>query len=103
MIKERNGGRRFERISRWNSLDYTLIADKNKFAKYADNTGTNQKLTLTFFRLGSRRYPLNMFSKLVKPIHLEDFSTITRQSVEDSVYYLEINPEKDKVRLYREV
>jgi len=103
LVKERNGGRRFERISRWNNLDYTIIADNNRFAKYADNAGTGKKLTLTYFRWKNQRYPFNMFGKLIKPMVLEDFSTISRQSVEDCKVFLEVNATKDKVRLYREV
>lgn len=102
ILNERNGSRRFERISRWNALDYTCITDNNKHAKYADNAGTGQRLTLTYFRLGTHVYPLKMFSKSAK-IMLEDFATLSRQNIEDSTYYLEVNTEKDKVRLYREL
>ena len=103
-IKERKGNRTFERISRWNLLDSTIIADRNRFAKYADNAGNKgEKLVLTYFRLRSHTYPLNMFGKLVDVIELEDHSIISRQNVENNIYYLEISPDKNKVRLYKEI
>ena len=103
VIKERNGLRRFERVSRWNAIDYTIISDRNKLAQYADNYGTGEKLTLTFFKWSGHTYPLGMFGKLVESIMLDDFTQLTRQSVVDCDYFLEINPTKDKVRLYRKV
>jgi len=103
-LKEKTGTRRFERISGWNLLDYTIIADRNRFAPYADNFGKKyEKLTLTYFRLRGRTYPLNMFGKLVDPVVLEDYTKLSRQNVEETTYYLEINSTKDKVRVYREV
>ena len=45
----------------------------------------------------------NKEGKKITPIMLEDLSTLSRQDVENHVYYLEISPEKDKVRLYKEV
>lgn len=103
-IKEVNGSRKFERVSRWNVLNYTIISDHNRFAKYADNAGNkNEKLTLTYFKLRNQHYPLNKYGKLVTPIQLEDHSILSRQDVEDGIFYLEINATKDKVRLYREI
>lgn len=102
-VKERNGLRRFERLSRWNAVDYTIISDRNKLAEYADNYGTGEKLTLTFFKWNGHTYPLGMFGKLMEPITLEDFTHLHRQSVVDCDYFLEINSTKDKVRLYRKV
>ena len=103
-IKEQNGDRLFERVSRWNVLNYTIISDHNRFAKYADNAGNkNERLTLTYFKLRNHHYPLNQYGKLVAPIRLEDNSILSRQDVENEVYYLEVNPTKDKVRLYKEI
>ena len=103
-VKEVNGSRKFERVSRWNVLNYTIISDHNRFAKYADNAGNkNEKLTLTYFKLRNQHYPLNKYGKLATPIQLEDHSILSRQDVEDGIFYLEINATKDKVRLYREI
>jgi len=104
VLKERKGNRTFQRISRWNSIDSTLISKNNRFAKYADKIGTGDaKLDLTYFKLKSHMYPLNMFGKLMETIMLEDLSVLSRQDVENNIYYLEISPEKDKVRLYKEI
>lgn len=104
VLKTLDGSRKFERISRWNLIDYTIISKSNRFVKYADvdDFGKN-KLSLTFFKLRNHTYPLNMFAKLVTPIQLEDRSVLTRQNVENDVYYMEVNSNKDKVRLYKEV
>ena len=102
-VKERNGLRRFERVSRWNAIDYTIISDRNKLAQYADNYGTGEKLALTFFKWNGHIYPLGMFGKLMEPITLEDFTHLHRQSVVDCDYFLEVDTKKEKVRLYRGV
>ena len=72
LIKERNGNRVFERICRWNIIDYTIISKNNRFVKYADSFENTEKYPLTYFKL--------------------------RQS-----YFLEVNSDNTKVRLYREV
>lgn len=101
-IKERNGSRMFEKISGWNAIDYTIISDRNKFAKYADNAGSKtEKLTLTFFRIRKQIHPLTQFEKLVTSIQLEDFSVLTRRHIEDDKYFLEFNADKEKVRLWK--
>lgn len=104
IFKERNGGRVFERISRWSVIDYTIVSKRNRFAKYGDDfDGKKDKYNLTYFKLRNHTYPVNVFGKLIEYIELEDHSLISRQSIEDSHYFLEINPEKDKVRLYKEI
>ena len=104
IIKERGGTRMFERVSRWNVVDYTIISNRNRFAQYADNAGTGtDKLTLTFFKLRNHTYPLNRFAKLVDKIQLEDLSVLSRQDTETGIFYIEVSPEKDKVRLYKEI
>lgn len=104
ILSERKGTRKFKRLSRWNSLDSTLISKNNRFAKYSEEIGTGgAKLDLTFFKLKNHVYPLNMFGKLVKTIMLEDLTVLSRQDVENHIYYLEVSPEKDKVRLYKEI
>lgn len=101
-IKERNGSRRFVRISRWNAIDYTIISKNNRFAQYADDAGSGKdKLAFTYFKLRNHTYPLNMFGKLVKSIELEDHTKISRQNVEDNNYFLEVSPDKTKVRVYK--
>ena len=102
-VKAKNASRKFERISRWNSLEYTLVSRNNNYAQYADNFHSNdKKLNLTCFRLGTHHYPLNMFGKLSAPIALEDLGTISRVSPELGLF-LELNSDKTKVRIYREV
>ena len=101
-IKERNGGRRFERISRWNLIDYTIISKNNRFAQYADDADSGKdKLAFTYFKLRNHTYPLNMFGKLMESIELEDHTKISRQNVEDNNYFLEVSPDKTKVRVYK--
>lgn len=103
-IKERNGSRMFEKISGWNTIDYTIISDRNRLAKYADNAGSKtEKLTLTFFRIRKQVHPLPKYGKLVTPIQLEDFSILTRQDIEDGNYFLELNADKEKARLWKMV
>ena len=101
-IKERNGSRVFEKLSGWNTIDYTIISDRNRLAKYADNAGSKtEKLTLTFFRIRKQVHPLPKYRKLVTPIQLEDFSNLTRQDVEDGTYFLELSKDKEKARLWK--
>lgn len=104
IFKERNGGRMFERVSRWGVIDYTIVTKRNRFAKYGDDfDGKKDKYNLTYFELRKHMYPVNMFEKLAKCIELEDHSLLSRQSVENNQYFLEISPKKDKVRLYKEI
>lgn len=103
MIKERNGNRKFEKMSRWNALEFTIITPKSVNAKYADNAGSgNKNLFITYFKRDNKIFPLRRFEKLEKPIILEDFSRIVMKDTE-SDYWLEIDETKDKVRVYREV
>ena len=104
LISEKSGNRKFRRLSRWNSVDYTLISRSNRFAKYADNFMDNNadRLNLTCFRFGARTLPLNKFGKFDKPIILEDLSHLSRIDTEENIL-LEINSDKTKVRLYMEV
>ena len=103
LLNEKNGDRKFERLSRWNTLDYTLISRNNQFAAYADNyNSSDAKLNLTCFHVGTTLYPLRRFGKLDKPVSLDELSTISRYDPVTG-FYLEINSDKSKVRLYREV
>lgn len=102
-LRERNGSRIFERAGGWNAIDYTVITRSNKFAQYADNYDSKaDKLNLTCFKYSNHITPLNRFARLVNNITLEDFSVISRQDTE-GCYWMEISPDKRKVRLYREV
>lgn len=103
MVKERNGSRVFEKMSRWNSLEDSIITPNNANAKYADNAGSgNKNLFITYFKRDGKIFPINRFKKLDAPIMLEDLSRITMKDTE-SDYWIEINETKDKVRVYREV
>lgn len=101
---EKSGNRKFERISNWNVLTDTIISRKNKMAAYADDTSANaDKLWITCIHQGGKTYPIRRFAVISPEIVLEDNSVISRQDVENSNLYMEINATKDKVRLYREV
>ena len=103
MVKERNGRRSFEKMSRWNSLEYSLVSPRNVNAKYADNPNSGcRQLSITFFRRNGKIYPLKRFKQLDKPIVLEDFSVITMKDTE-SDYWLEIDKDADKIRVYEEI
>lgn len=103
LIKERNGNRVFERICRWNIIDYTIVSKNNRFVKYADSFENTEKYPLTYFKLRHDTYPYNRYSKLPNNIYLEDLSILSRQDVEDTSYFLEVNSDNTKVRLYREI
>ena len=48
MVKELKGDRKFEKLTRWNILEDTIISSKNKNAPYADVVnGNTDKLFLT--------------------------------------------------------
>lgn len=104
ILKESNGIRLFERLSQWNALDDTIISKSNRMAKYADSSGSNEpKLWITCFKYSGKTYPINRYAKISPMISLTDYSVLARQDVEDSKYFIEFNPSRDKVRLYREV
>ena len=101
MIKAKYEDRQFERLIRWNVLDYTYVTRKSTFAQYADNYNSNDiKLCLTRFRFNNNWEPLNKYQPIT-PIQLADGSVISGKS--DDGLYLEINNTKDKVRLYKEI
>lgn len=103
MIKERNGNRQFEKMSRWNSLEYSIITPNNANAKYADNVGSgNKKLFITYFKRDSQIYPINRFEKLETPVMLEDLSRLVMRDTE-SDYWLELDSNKEKIRVYKEI
>ena len=103
MVRERNGNRSFEKMSRWNSLEYSFVSPRNINAKYADNPNSGAKqLAITFFRRNGKVFPLKRFEKLDKPIILEDFSVLTMKDT-GSDYWLEVDKNADKIRVYEEI
>ena len=103
MISEKDGTRKFEQVSRWNVLDYTFISRKSTFAKYADNPDSSDaKLCFTRFRYDNNWQPFNRFEKLTDSITLADRTVLSRKDTEGDLF-LELNSDKSKVRVYREV
>lgn len=103
VLVERNSGRKFERASRWNSVEYTIVSRKNRFAEFADNYNSDSdKLNMTWFKINNVMIPLNRFVRLDNNIILDDYSTITLHDPETHMF-LEFNKDRSKVRLYNEV
>lgn len=102
VICEKDGTRKFERVGKWTILEDTLISKNNRFAEFADNYGSNDKLRITIFGRGSRQFPMNKFKCMDDVITLKDYSLLSRYD-SDSRFFIEINKTGDKVRLYREV
>lgn len=98
--KERNGNRVFEKITRWNILEDTIVSPKNKFSAYADNANSNNnKLFLTICTIRGKVIPFNRFEPLETPILLEDMSNLVRYDKETG-YYMEVNKENRKIRVW---
>lgn len=103
MIKERNGTKQFEKMSRWNSLEFDTISRRSSFAKYADPSSSNgAKLFITYFERDGKKFPINRFEKVNPPVLLEDLTRLTLRDTESN-YWLEINEDKDKIRIYKEI
>ena len=103
IFTEKGGTRKFERLSRWNLLEYTVISRNNRYAEYADNYDSKaNKLNITLLRFITKMLPLRRFAKLDKPIILEDLSPLSRYD-EETKLFLEMNSDKSKIRLYREL
>jgi hypothetical protein len=102
ILSERKGDRRFERLGRWATLEYTVSSRENRFAQYADNYDSdNVKLNITIFKHKDEVHPFSRF-KRVMAIDLDDFSRIVMKDTTDNLW-LELSPDREKVRLYREV
>lgn len=102
ILREKNGTRQFEKLTRWNTLDYTLVSRKSIFAKYADNLNSNDaKLCLTRFIFQNTWQPFNRYHKVDKPVMLSDLTVLSRQDSENPDMWLEVGD--DKVRVYKEV
>lgn len=103
MVKELNGDRKFEKLTRWNILEDTIISSKNKNAPYADVVnGNTDKLFLTYFTLQGKVTPFNRFVTLDTPIKLHDLSTLSRYD-EETHSYLEVDTKNRKIRVWREI
>ena len=93
VLRERNGTRQFEKLTRWNTLDYTLISRNSTFAKYADDP-----CSIVFQNTWQ---PFNRYHKVDKPIMLSDLTVLSRQDSDNPDIWLEVGT--DKIRVYREV
>ena len=103
-LEEKNGNRRFERVSRWNVLNDTIISKHNRMVEYADEADKGKdKLWITCFTYSGKTYPIRRYATISPTIVLSDRTVLSRQDVEDNRFFLEVNSEKNKVRLYREV
>ena len=103
VLSERHSSRKFERASRWNTIEYTIVSRKNRFAEFADNYDDgSDKLNMTWFKVNNTMFPVNRFIRLESNIILDDYSTLTRQDPETHMF-LEFNKDKSKVRVYNEV
>lgn len=101
MLTERNGTRKFEKISRWNTIKYTTITDKSTYKQYAEpSSSTGAKLWLNYFSIRDQWYPLRKFQKLDTPVMLSD---LTRLSMRDGDLWLEVDEQNEKVRVYQEI
>lgn len=103
MIKERNGDRMFEKMTRWNTIEYTTISHKNINAQYADpSSASGARLFLTYIKRHGEIVPIRKFKPLDSPVMLEDLTVLTAVDIEKGLW-LEMNKDKDKVRLYQEI
>ena len=103
IIVTKDGGRKFERISRWNIIEYTIVTRKSIHAPYTDNIGSNDdKLFLTYFKRNNHITPLYKHAVLVPPIVLSDGAILSRCDPETGCY-LEVASDNKKVRMYKEV
>ena len=101
IFNEKNGSRSFERVGRWNVVDYTIITRKSTFAKYADSQ-SGDKLWLTYFVPRGVMTPMKRFADLDAPIVLEDNIKLVKKDTEGDLF-METNSDNTKVRLYTEV
>ena len=103
MLTERNGVRKFEKISRWNTIAYTTITRKSVYAPYAEPTSTEgEKLWFNYFILKEQTYPMRRFEKLEKPVMLSDLTRLSMHDPESGLW-LEVDEDKEKIRVYKEI
>lgn len=107
IFKDKSGKRQFERISRWNILEDTIISPKSSNAPYADNYDAStvqqaDRLFLTYFKRDGRVVAFNKYCTLWPGLELEDHSVLSKYD-KDSQTYLEVDMKARKVRMYREV
>ena len=103
ILSERKGDRKFERVAQWTNIEYTLVSKNHRFAQFADNYGIrDDKLQITLVGRGQFKSPLRKYNLLPQPIILEDFTSLCKVDFEDNIF-LEIDKEKDRVRMYKEI
>lgn len=103
MLTERNGTRKFEKISRWNTIKYTTITDKSTYKQYAEpSSSTGAKLWLNYFSIRDQWYPLRKFQKLDTPVMLSDLTRLSMHDPESGLW-LEVDEDKEKIRVYKEI
>ena len=74
-LTEKNGNRRFERVSRWNVLTDTIISKHNRMAAYADDTDKGKdKLWITCFTYSGKTLPIRRYAMISPMITLSDRS-----------------------------
>lgn len=102
ILKEKSGNRQFQRGA-WNLIDYTIITRKSIYAPYTDNYDSeDSKLFLTYAKSKGKIVPLNRFTKLDKPIRLDDCVILDRIDKENNIY-AETDSSKEHIRFYTEV
>jgi cyanate lyase len=103
-LTEKNGIRRFERISRWHTLTDTIISKHNRMVAYADEADKGKdRLWITCFVHGSKTFPIRRYAAISPAIVLSDRSVLSRQDIEDDSFFIEINSDNSQVRLYKEI
>lgn len=103
VVSQRSGSRKFEVISKWNTIAYTVISRHHRFAEFADNySSKDASLNLTYFKVGTITYPLNRFNTISPIIQLDDFSKLSRYDNETKLF-LAFNDNMSKVKIYKEI
>lgn len=103
ILLEKEGTRKFQQLSRWNAVEYTIVTRKSIHAPYTDNVNSkDDKLFLTYFRRNNHITPLYKHAILSPPIILSDGTILSRYDPETGCY-LEVASDNKKVRMYKEV
>lgn len=105
IIKDKNNalGNGYEKVSRWLTIEETIISRRNRLAPFADDSGA--ELCLTYFRYKGKQYALSQFMRFITPITLEDGTVLS--GFDSTKYYqpllLEMSSTGEVVRLWQEV
>lgn len=105
IVKDKNNalGNGYEKVSRWITIEDTIISSRHRLASFADTSGA--ELCLTYFRYKGKQYALSQFMKLITPIVLEDGTVLS--GFDSTRYYqpllLEMSSTGEAVRLWQEV